>query len=332
MSETREFRDRLSTFLDRAEHIYLRVLRASVLLIASIMVVFALWLAISSAYKLSRSPDSVTEEVASVAPEELVVASSPDVAEVEPADAKQPTASPAQRQFYSEFVGRYYQLFRNRFEPYRQAEDKRLTRDEFDDSFVGSAKKLSEVASGTLDFESDQRDLKELLRVMTAAAENPAIKGRLQRYQAAKKVRVAKQVQRSRTEYRRGWDRYSTACSNWYYSPIGCAVQRTVEVPYTQTVYSMEFPKGTQSHTQTFQASQNRYFELLQDRRAANAAAAQSERENIMIGKIEGSAALWTALQIVAAFMVLMFFFLLIAIERHQRLISARLPALASDD
>lgn len=252
MDDTRDFRARFGTFLDRAEDIYLRVLRASVLIIASIMILFAAWLALSSAYKLSRSPESVEEKVASVAPEELTAAELPDAVAAKSAGAKEASASSAQRQFYRDLVGRYYQLFRNRFEPYRQADDKRLTRDEFDDNFVGSAKKLNELATGALDFDSDQRDLKDLLTVMTAAADNPNTKGRLQKYQIAKKVRVANQVQRSRTEYRRGWDSFSTSCRDWYESPIGCASQRAVQVPYTETVYSMEFAKGTQSHSQIF--------------------------------------------------------------------------------
>jgi len=312
----------MGVVLDRTEHVYLRILRAAILVIATMMIAYAAWLAFSSVYKLSRSPDSVVEQVATVNADELTDAELPVDEPTETTDAK-PTASTEQRRFYASFVAAYYDLFRKKFEPFRQAEDKQLSRDEFDDSFIGSQARLASIAEGKLDYETDRDDLSNLLSVMTEAADKPATNARLQKYRAAKKVRVAKQVQKSRTEYRRGWDSYSTACEDWYYSPIGCAVRRRVEVPYTETAYAMEFPKGTQSHTQIFKAFQNRYFDLLHGRRDENARTAEEQRESIIAGKLEGGINLWTALQIAGAFLALMFFFLLIAIERHQRLIAA---------
>lgn len=320
----RGWRDRVETVFDRAEHIYLRVLRVTILIIATLMIGYAAWLAISSVYKLSRSPDSVVEKVATVSAAELAEANAPEQ-EVAAKDNATPTASPEQRSFYAGFVGRYYDLFRTRFEPFRQAEDKTLSRDEFDDNFVGSRARLEALANGKLDFEKEKADLDTLLTVMTEAAALPATQARLQKYRSARKVRVAKEVQRTRTEYRRGWDSYSTACAEWYYSPIGCPVQRAVQVPYTETVTEMQFPKGTQSHTALFRAFQDRYFQLLNERRESNAATAERERNDIITGQIEGGLSLWTALQIAGAFLVLMFFFLLIAIERHQRRMSNEL-------
>jgi hypothetical protein len=322
----RGWRDRVETVFDRAEHIYLRVLRVTILIIATLMIGYAAWLAISSAYKLSRSPDSVVEKVATVSAAEIADANVPEEQMALKEDAK-PTASPEQRSFYAGFVNRYYNLFRTRFEPFRQPEDKILSRDEFDDNFVGSRARLDAIANGKLDFAKEKADLDSLLTVMGEAAAMPATQSRLQKYRSAKKVRVAKQVERSRTEYRRGWDNYSTDCAEWYYSPIGCPVQRAVQVPYTETVYEMQFPKGTQSHTQLFRAFQDRYFQLLNDRRATNAATADRERNEILTGQIEGGLSLWTALQIAGAFLVLMFFFLLIAIERHQRRMSDELES-----
>jgi phage-related minor tail protein len=81
----------------------------------------------------------------------------------------------------------------------------------------------------------------------------------------------------------------------------------------------MEFPKGTRSHAAIFNAYHQRYNELLGDRREEYAAQAESERQSIIAGKLVGGASIWTALQIAGGFIMLMFFFLLIAIERHQR-------------
>jgi hypothetical protein len=320
----RGWRSRVGTALDRAEHVYLRVLRAMILIIATLMIGFAAWLAVSSLYKMSRSPDSVEEKVASVQSDELVDAEL-EATRPLPAEAAKPVATPEQRRFYNDFASRYYGLYQARFEPFRQADDKQLSKDEFDDSFIGSEKRLEQVASGELDFENDSADLRTLLTVMTEAADKPTTRQRLEKYKRAHKVRVANKVQRTRTEYRRGWDSYATHCAGWYESPVGCAVQRSVQVPFTETVVTMEFPKGTQSHTDLFRAFQNRYFELLGSRRDANAATANHEREEIVTGKAEGELSLTMAMQIFAGFLVLMFFFLLIAIERHQRRMSAQL-------
>ncbi len=319
----RGWRGRVGDAFNRAERVYLRILRAMILIIATVLIGITLWLTIVSLYKLSRSPDSVEQDVATVSAGELVDAQAPDSAPEAIEETGKPTASPEQRAFYRDFVDRYYGLFRARFEPFRQAEDKQLRPDEFDDSFIKSEQRLDRVARGELDFAQDQDDLRNLLAVMTAAADNPTTRQRLQRYKSAKKVPVQTKVQRTRTEYRRGWDSSSTACADWYYSPIGCAVQRVVQVPYMESVTSMEFPKGTQSHTDLFRAFQDRYFELLTQRRQENASEANAKRQEIVAGKIEGSGGLAIAMQAFGAFLALMFFFLLIAIERHQRRISA---------
>jgi hypothetical protein len=161
---------------------------------------------------------------------------------------------------------------------------------------------------------------------MAAAAAEPKGQRRLQRYKAARKVRVERKVQKTRTETRDGWDPYSMSCADWYESPRGCPVRRTVDVPYTETVVSMEFPEGTQSHSQIFRAMQDRFYTLLQQKRDDNAADADARRMQIVIGNARGVESLGTALRIFAGFLALMFFFLLIAIERHQRRIAAALP------
>lgn len=315
------FAGRLGGALDRAEQIYLKILRAVILIIATGLIVYAAWLGVSSLYKVVQSPDSVQEKVAVVAADELTDAEMPvrDIAAQEG-----PKTDPAKQKYYSDFVKRYYALFRTKFEPFRQKEDKQLDQGEFDDSFVDSSMRLEAVTKGDLDFEKDKADLETLLRVMTEAADKPVTKQRLQKYRSATKVSVAKKVNRTRTEYRRGWDPYSTACEDWFYRPYGCSVQRAVQVPYTETVHVMEFPKGTQSHSEIFEAFHNRYFELLHERREANARDAQNARQDIIDGNIEGKLSLYTALSVLGGFLVLMFFFLLIAIERHQRGISSR--------
>ena len=312
-------RGRAAHIFDKAERFYLRVLRAVILIIATLLLAYAAWLAASSLYKISQSPDSVVEEEAVVSPDELVNAQMPPAQSSGPKTAGTQRVHPTQAAFYESFVDRYYALYRARFEPYRQRDDKQLSKGEFDGAYINTAARKEAVAKGELDFERDRRDLETLLSVMSAAAAKPTTIQRLKRYQTARKVPVKERVEKTRTQVVQGWDSNSTACTYWYESPMGCSVTRTVEVPYTETVTKMEYPAGTQSHTQIFRAFQDRFFELLEQRRNANALRAERERQGILAGVTEGQLSLMTALQILGAFLILMFFFLLIAIERHQR-------------
>jgi hypothetical protein len=311
-------RGSIAAFLDRIESIYLRILRSVVLVIATLLVVYAAWLVISGLYKTTRSPSSVIEKQSVVAPEELTDAEAP--ATLRPAD--KPTIDPERRAYYTGFLSQYFHVFENQFEPYRQPEDKLMTSDEFDDAFIKTNDRLAAVSSGDLLFSQDREDLDALLRTMTKAAVMPNTKHRLEKYRNAKKVTVTKSIQRTRTVPHAGWDSSSESCDDWYRSPIGCAVVRTVEEPYTETVTALEFPPGTQSHTQIFRAFQDRFFKLLNDRRQANRREAETEREAIRNGRTEGGVSLVLAIQVLAGFLLLMFFFLLIALERHQRKIA----------
>lgn len=311
---------RASVALEKAEKIYLRVLRAGILIIATLLLLYAAWLALSSIYKLSRSTESVVEEQATVSADEITSAEAPDVEKS--VSASKPSQNPEHRRFYNTFSKRYFTIYKAKFERFRHADDKQLTLSEFDDTYLNTQQRLQAIASSELNFADDQADLEGLYTVMAEAADKPLTRERLAKYQKARKVSVQQKVERTRTTYRRGWDSYSTACTNWYESPIGCSVMRPVQTGYTETVTKMEYPKGTQTHAQIFRAFQDRYVELLQGRREENAAKAETERQGILAGFIEGKLSLVTALQVLGAFMVLMFFFLLIAIERHQRRLS----------
>jgi hypothetical protein len=316
--------ERFSSGLDRVERIYLRLLRAAILIIATLMICYGMWLAISSLYFISRSPDSVREEAATVAADEITDAETP---RREPVSQNQPKINPQYQKYYSSFITKYYGLYRNKFEPFSQKEDKKLTRDEFDDFILSSPKRLELASKGEIDFTQEKADLDSLLAVMTEAATKPKTLDRLNKYKSARKTLVNRQVQRFRTEYRSGWNSYSTACEAWYEVPYGCAERRSVQVPYMETISAMEFPEGTQSHLQIFRAFQDRFLKLLDERRTRNAATAQMEREEILQGRETGSLTLYTSLQIAAGFIALMFFFLLIAIERHQRRIAQNMPS-----
>jgi hypothetical protein len=74
-------RFRFARALDRAEGVYLVVLRATILVVATFLLVYCAWLALSSIYKVSRSPDSVVEQQSSVSADELTDAQAPAAAQ-----------------------------------------------------------------------------------------------------------------------------------------------------------------------------------------------------------------------------------------------------------
>ena len=324
-SDRAKFTARISNVFDKVEAVYLKILRATILLIATLLLGCAGWMAVQSLYKMSQSPDSVQVEMAKVSADEITNAEMPALDRTSTVDGE-PAFDPIHQGFYADFVTRYYHLFKSRFEPFRQAEDKNLTQEEFDDAFLNTSERLNAVTTGQRNFERDKEDLETLLSVMTDASQKPLTQKRLKEYQAAKKVAVQKKVQRTRTVERRGWNSLSTDCDNWYSTPIGCAETQKVQVPYTETITEMQFPEGTQTHFQIFRAFQDRYVALLDERRRSTEARAESERQAIINGITEGRLSLFRALQIAGGFLVLMFFFLLIAIERHQRKIATFTP------
>jgi hypothetical protein len=104
---------KLSDIFDRAEAIYLRVLRFTILVIATLLILYTLYLALSGLYGITRSTSSVREAVANVTANEIV-----DAEEILPKGqpgAKGPAVDPAQQKFYADFVARYYTLFRTKF-------------------------------------------------------------------------------------------------------------------------------------------------------------------------------------------------------------------------
>lgn len=322
-AQEQQYKTRWGDTLDRVETIYLKLLRAAVLIVATALIIFALWLGVSGLIKMSRSPDSVKEAETVVTADDLINA--PVEEDISPSRLQSDNAivDAATRNAYRDRLNSYYDIYRSRFEPYRQADDKQITRDEFDDQYLKTSQRAQSVAEGELDRAQDLADLDRLIAVMSEAASSAKTVEALQKYKAARKVEVRKTVDKVKTEIRSGWDSGSVSCEEWYLRPYGCPTARSVQVPYSEQVTVKEFPKGTRSHSAIFEAYHNQYGRLLADRREANSAQAAAERNEIVAGKIQGGASIWFAVQLVGAFLALMFFFLLIAIERHQRKLAA---------
>jgi hypothetical protein len=303
---------RFFALLDNAESIYLVILRAAILIIATICLIWALWLTTSGLFGISRDAASVQEIEANVSAQE--VASAPLDVTAGKAGPKDPLA--AERAYYSDFAKRYLALFRARFEVYRQPSDAAISLQQFDTRFLQSASRLQAITDGNLIFADDKRDLESLLATMREAATLPAATHRLRLYKTSRRQRVERKVNGTRTE---------SYCSYYGYYIGTCITYATRQVPYTETRVSMELPKGVIPYDQLFGKYQDAYFSLLTERREANRRHASDQRAEIVDGNLRGRISLWTAVQVLGSFLVLMFFFLLIAIERHQRKLSARL-------
>lgn len=306
---------RFVEFLARAETTYLAVLRAATLVFATVLIAFAGWLAISGLYNISRNADAVKEEPAEVAAAEVIKVDlgAPPAQKAGDKAGAQPRFE-EEKAFYRSALDQYYKLFQGSFEKYRKSDDKSLSRQEFDNRFLNTEARIGALGSGEFNFAQDKADVSALIKVMTEAAALPETQERLQKYRQAQRTRVEEKINRTREE------RY---CAYYGYYIDSCISYETRTVPYVETKVSMKLPAGVVSHTDLFAAYHDKFIDTLVERRKANQEAAASERSDILVANEKGHASLLTALSVAGAFMALMFFFLLIAIERHQRKLAA---------
>lgn len=296
--------------LARLERIYLAGLRIATLGIATILLVFALWLGISGIWNIAKDAESVEVAEVSVSPEEMAALPS-DTPEASEEDDAAESDSAAQR-YYDGFLDKYYALYQTRFERFKQADDKALSKGKFDDRFLMTDLRLEQIADGNMLLSEDQERLEGLFAAMRSAADLEITQKRLAAYKAAKKKRVENKVTKYRDE------RY---CNYYGYYVGECLSYDTRSVPYTETQVSMELPDGVIGYQDLFGTYQDNFIRTLLDRTEQAERDASNERDEIMMDNQEGSKALALALaiKIAGGFLVIMFFFLLIAIERHQR-------------
>ncbi|OYW44278.1 MAG: hypothetical protein B7Z08_02905 [Sphingomonadales bacterium 32-68-7] len=189
---------------------------------------------------------------------------------------------------------------------------------QFDTAFVNVAERLAAIRDGDLVFSTDRDNLNGLLKIMTDAAALPETKAALSRYKASNRVRVVKQVRRTRNE------RYC-----YYYGAYidECLLWDTRRVPYTANQVTYELPKGVVSHRDLFERYQTNYLGTMSERADGNLSEAALARDEILEANIRGGEQLRSALFAAGSFLAVMFFFLIIAIERHQRKIARHLDS-----
>jgi hypothetical protein len=298
------------------------MLRAFTLIIATILLIGAVWLGVSGVYKISRDAGSVKEAEATV--------SSEDVTKIDTAQAQAPAhakteADPraAEKAYIKSFIQRYFALYRKSFESYRQAGDVAMTEQDFTARFFNddlnalvAHKAPTEDAGTTEDFPKVKAKLEALFGAIDEAGKQAITKDRLKKYKTAQRKRVETQVNKTREEQ---------FCAYWGSYINQCISYETRTVPYTETEVKMELPKGVLEPADLFGQYQKNYIQTLNSRHDENASNAQNERDRILAGNIAGHENLMLAIQIIGGFLALMFFFLLIAIERHQRKIALAL-------
>lgn len=305
---------RTAGFLTRIENFYLAALRVMLLLLATVMVLYAAWLAVTGVYQTARDATSVKEQAFEVTPTEVVDLPKPMAGGTPEATATDPLAGA--RKYYADFVDRYHSIYQKQFAPFRKSDDKALTKDAFDERFVRSRQRVEALSDGTVDFDTDKAALERLVTAMNAAAALPETASRLKRYKTSQRQSVSRIVSGSRPE------RYCIYYSDYLES---CISYDTRQVPYRRTVTEMRLPDGVIAPPDLLQAYQDRFFGLYSERSGQSAAKAAREREAILAGNVAGSVDLWRAVQFGGGFLIVMFLFLLIAIERHQRRLAATL-------
>ena len=305
------------SFLDRLEKLYLSAVRVLALLGATALLVWAAWFVVSGLYKVSRDAALVKEMPATVSAEDVLAIPTND-AEATPAAENASNGNPAAKKYYNGFVSRYYALYQSKFAPFRQATDTALTRKAFDERYVRSSDRIGRAGESSSALEADKAELEALINAMSSAAAAKQTTDRLSAYKKAKREEVKRTIRSTRTE---------TYCREYGYYIEACIDYGVHEVPQSRTVTESRLPKGVISPPDLFHAYQDRYFSLLAERRQQNASMASAEQTEIEIGNAVGASRLWTAAYIIGAFVSLMFLFLLIAIERHQRRIARTLPA-----
>ncbi|MBH1943340.1 hypothetical protein I5L01_03750 [Erythrobacter sp. YJ-T3-07] len=330
--------ERFRLLLARVETVYLEVLRAAALIVATLILFGIVWLLISSAYRLSRDADGVELAPVAVTAQQVVDIEDGDGEDTKTADA----ANDKGPSDFEAFRDKYFALYQSNFEKYLKDDDSKLSKDAFTDRFlVGFADQGEMMEDMTVEAAADiaesaamadamvdeyafeprflrPDDYPDLLATMREASTLPLTIERLKKYADTPKVRSERKVRRTRQE---------SYCE--YYSDYfgECLTYGSRTVPYETTEVDMVMPEGVLDPKALFGAYQDSYISTLLREREKSSSEAAEERSARLEANAKGWLGLSNALWFAGAFLVLMFFFLLVAMERHQRRMAAQLQA-----
>jgi hypothetical protein len=311
----------LFTTADRLETIYLAALRIMVLVIATLALLVAIWIAGDGARSL-LTPTAVKAKPVAVTGTEVLQAGR-DKQAVAPGDTAAAPAVPKEvRARHDAFMKgafeTYYRLYAGTASVYRKPEDKVLTKAEL---AARLGYDLDSYAWGddltTNLFVTDASYADPLLAAARQAVADAGYRSQLIKYKSAEKTAKA-----CRTEQRRqrGWSAYSTSCDAWWQAPIGCPV--IVEVPHE--VCEPAYPDNIVSPDKAFFEFDRGYRDLW-TRKTAEAEKARAAEEGKRLAlKASGLPKLTKAMMLLGGFLAIMFLFIVIAVERHLRRLRAQ--------
>lgn len=303
-----------TTRLDRVESAYLAILRVAMLAVATLCLIAAIGFAIDGLWRITVSTDIEQKPTAVSAAEVISAMKTSTQPRQEPGQTQ---ISSAVRQAHANFQQKvfrpYYAIYKRTSDAYKKNEDKTLSEAELLSALGYDLESYATGASlATKLFVENPGYQQQAQATVGAAMSDPGTLKLLTDYKAAEKTA---QTCTTITERRRVWDSNSTACSDWFYTPYGCEVTRSVPVQRCVPAY----PDGIVSPVVAFGRADDAFRTLWADRADANAADADFERSSRENTRAAIGPRLLIALQIIGGFLAVMFFFLIIAVERHLR-------------
>lgn len=304
-----------SVDLDRIERAYLASLRVAILAVATLCLLGAILFGVNAAWRVFVSTDVKEQPVqvtgAQVA-EELKKAV-PARTESRQSDEVPRAVRARHAQWARDVFSKYYAIYRVASQTYKKPEDETLSEQKLIEALgydLDTYAAGEEKAAAFIDNEVYQQ---QALAAVTAAMRDPTVVVQLTEYKAAEKTARACTTTNQRREM---WDSYSTACDYWWEAPQGCQVTRNVPVETCVAAY----PEGIVSPRVAFGRADGEFFRLWSQQTAQVRAEAQATRDGREATRAQIGPNLMLALQVLGAFLVVMFFFLMVAIERHLRL------------
>ncbi|RVU07136.1 hypothetical protein EOE18_04095 [Novosphingobium umbonatum] len=218
------------------------------------------------------------------------------------------------------------EIFRSRFKPSQRPDDK-LTDDQVVD-FIWTDSMLSSYAdlatagltdAGGKDLTTAAAIMGDALTAVDTAAQNPEFQKKLTAYRTAQKQNVCTDHFTIHSRLVPGWDSTATNCEDWYKSPVGCAGTRLVEEPVTEKVCEMKFPEGLLSPVEQYAIAVATYAETAKHKSDDAKIQAQNKTSENGLRKEMGKERIQLAAEIFLGFLGIMFLYLFIALERHNR-------------
>lgn len=311
----------LGKWVHRARNVetaFLSLLRITALVMASIiLLVSALALGWGLSQQIGRT--HVDPEKVSLSADDLAPAANQTAqaqTEAEPAKAKLPLA----------MRKRTLDIYRSAFKSYERSGTKMTdselidyiwTQDQLHTFNDLGGKGLHKRDGAPLN--TPEELMGDALDLVEVAAKTPPFTKPLAAYHNAKMVNVCTDQVVNESRLVTSWDSFSTNCSNWYNSPIGCSTTRMVNEPVARKQCTMQFPGNLSAPAQQYAEALQRYAETAKARLETAVSKARDQTENNAQRKAGGLETIGTSGKLFLGFLSVMFLYLFVAMERHHR-------------